>query len=70
MSRPGILFASRTFMAAMAGEKVRDEAIQAGANWRKAKRLARKAMERVLAHKCSNGASNTADNGQHRPDPA
>lgn len=27
-------------------------------------------VARSMAHKCSNGASNTTDNGQQRPDPA
>lgn len=27
-------------------------------------------VARSMAHKCSNGASDTTDNGQHRPDPA
>ena len=70
MNRPPVLFASRIFMACMAAEKARHEAGQAGADWRKAKRLARKAMERAMAHKCSNGASDTTDNDLQRSDPA
>jgi hypothetical protein len=48
MGKPGMIIASRTFYACYLGEMARQEWLDKGANWRRAKREARKATERSL----------------------